>query len=168
MKVILSHTILRVRESLNNVYIGFSNHLQVNWRDRTQNKRLLGMKGWNYPLQLVFHICVSFALEHFERIIKSRGNWRFGFGYILSCENSTTSHECRIPISRAMISATQVLCRRPSIPMTSDPDHSKKNTERVVSQVSLEVSSTGRIEQGKCMVFLELFPAENFSDCCIR
>ena len=65
--------------------IGFSNHLQVNWTDKTQNKRLLGMKGWNYPLQLVFHICFSFVLEHFERIIKPphclEAYWRFGIWY---------------------------------------------------------------------------------------
>ena len=91
--------------------------------------------AWNERLKLSPSTCFSqtfsFGLEHFERIIKSPL-----FGSILEVRFRVywatkilqQVIKCRIPIIRAMISATQVLCRRPSIHMTSDPDHSKNKT----------------------------------------
>lgn len=136
-----------------------------------RTKDRLEWKAETIPFNLSF-ICFSFVLWNiFERIIKSPL-----FGSILEvwCRAYQATKILQQVTNAGFPSAGRWFQRPRSFIVArvsiwpATPTTAKKNRGRVGSQVSLEVGSTGRIEQGKCMVFLELFPAENFSDCCIR
>lgn len=171
MKIIPSHIILRVRESLNNALV-FQITCKCIEQTKHRTKDCLEWKAETIPFNF-FSQTFSFGLEHFERIIKSPlfGSIlevRFRVYYKLpkfyNKSRMQDSHHQGDDFSNPGPLSS------PEYPYDQRPRPQQKKTGRVLSQVSLEVGSlsTGRIEQGKCMVFLELFTPENFSDCCIR